>query len=752
MELLNVIENAPFGYSFNRICLSENSPVDFVCLYSNTVFKKIFGINEIDILNKKASQVTQITPLLNPSFLKVYHSVILNKSNEDFEFNSETIEKKYRIEVSSSSEDCFNCVFWEVPTEIESKGREELYSIIIKNLGEGVGIVDDNECFIFANATAEEIFEVPSGGLLGKSLEEFLSKEEYQKILEQTSKRKIGMKGTYEFILKRKSGELRNILITSNLQYDKSGKPIGTLGVFRDITERKRIEQNLFRSEQKLSQALSATLDAIWEWNYQTGETYYSSRWFEILGYDSNDLMMNYETWKQLCNPEDLDNCIRIINESIIVGKSDSYRIEFRMMHKNGVWKWILGRGKVISRAVNGEPLIISGTNTDISERKIVEEELIIREKRFRSIFDKTTEMVVLHEVIFDNENKPVDYRIIDANPAYTKITGIEREVICGKLGSEVYQSMPPPYFEEFSRVGLTGEPYEFNTYYQPMDKYFIISVVSPQENQFATITTDVTMVQQYNERLKQKNEELENYLYVASHDLRSPLVNIQGFSSRLKKQNEIIREILSKCDMELSEKSEILELLSAKIPMSFNYIFTNVAKMDSLINSLLQISRTGRVIMTIEKIDLNILIKKVINAFDFQLKEIDAGIAIDNLPDCYGDDTLLNQLFSNIISNAIKYRNKERNLKIKIKGRENFKKIIISVEDNGIGIATRHLKNIWDVFFRVKSDKEEPGEGIGLSIAKRIIDKHKGRIWVESVEGGGTTFFIELLRHSFNE
>jgi signal transduction histidine kinase len=284
------------------------------------------------------------------------------------------------------------------------------------------------------------------------------------------------------------------------------------------------------------------------------------------------------------------------------------------------------------------------------------------------------------------------------------------------------------------------------------MDKYFMISVVSPQTGQFATVTTDITAIKQIQEVVAAKNKELENYLYVASHDLRSPLVNIQGFSQRLQKQIGLINEVLSEHPLEPDIRQKIDNVTREGIPKSLDFIFTNVTKMDTLINGLLKISRTGRVKMSIQQIDMNILINNVIRALSFQIEEAGAQVIVENLPACYGDAALLDQLFANLIGNALKYRDTERQLLITITGQSWYNKVRYSVRDTGIGIAQKHLEKMWDVFYQVNSQSPDAGEGIGLSIVKRIIDKHKGKIRAESEDGKGSVFYVELPGQEFTE
>ncbi len=130
-------------------------------------------------------------------------------------------------------------------------------------------------------------------------------------------------------------------------------------------------------------------------------------------------------------------------------------------------------------------------------------------EEKYSTIFTSMSEMVVLHELVFDENGEPINYRITDCNDAFTKITGISRNAAIGRLSTEVYGTEEPPYLSEFSEVALTGKPYHYETYFQPMHKHFSISVISQKKNRFATVTTDITKLKQSELLLQEKNEEI---------------------------------------------------------------------------------------------------------------------------------------------------------------------------------------------------------------------------------------------------
>lgn len=152
-------------------------------------------------------------------------------------------------------------------------------------------------------------------------------------------------------------------------------------------------------------------------------------------------------------------------------------------------------------------------TFDSITERKQAEESLLASEEKFRSIFASMTEMVVLHELVCDEEGRPVNYRILDCNPAFTQITGIRRDDAVGQLATDVYGSDTAPYLDEFSHVALTGEPCTFITSYAPMDKHFDVHLASPEKNRFVTVTTDITERKQAEKVLEHQRKTYEQIL-----------------------------------------------------------------------------------------------------------------------------------------------------------------------------------------------------------------------------------------------
>jgi len=248
-------------------------------------------------------------------------------------------------------------------------------------------------------------------------------------------------------------------------------------------------------------------------------------------------------------------------------------------------------------------------------------------------------------------------------------------------------------------------------------------------------------------DELMQKNKELESVIYITSHDLRSPLVNIQGFSSRIEKGCEEIFRLLRREDVPEDLRAVLTPLLEEKIPGALRFIRTSGEKMDKLIGGLLRLSRTGRALLSPENLCMDRVLKAVVDSQTWQIQKLGATVQIDPLPGCRGDETLINQLFSNLVDNALKYRDAERPLKIHLSGIRSpqTEEVIYEVSDTGIGMAPEDQERIWEIFARIDPEGAVPGEGLGLTLAKRIVERHGGRMWVTSMRGKGSSFFVAL-------
>lgn len=241
-------------------------------------------------------------------------------------------------------------------------------------------------------------------------------------------------------------------------------------------------------------------------------------------------------------------------------------------------------------------------------------------------------------------------------------------------------------------------------------------------------------------EKLTLSKRELEDFAHVAAHDLKAPLVNIQGFSQELSHSCELLRSVLQ--DKKIDEKSR--SVLSENIPEAVSFILTSASKMDLLLSGLLRLSQLGRTLIKIELLDMNAMIDNVIGTMEYQIKETGVTVEVEQLPNCFGDASQINQVFSNLLDNAIKYLDSSRPGEIHIYGTIEHGQSIYCVEDNGIGIDAEYKDKIFEIFDRLKPD-QTTGEGLGLTIVRRILDRHNGSVWLESELDKGSRFFVSL-------
>ena len=246
------------------------------------------------------------------------------------------------------------------------------------------------------------------------------------------------------------------------------------------------------------------------------------------------------------------------------------------------------------------------------------------------------------------------------------------------------------------------------------------------------------------NTELSRKNKELEQIVYVTSHDFRSPLVNVQGFTKELDYSLKALASAVNSEDVPIDVREKVATILEEEIPEAMQYIHTSTSKMDSLLSGLLRLSRLGRAALTIEALDMDKLISDVASTFEFQIIEAGVELEISELPTCKGDATQINQVFSNLLENALKFLDSARQGVIRISGTKEEEQSVYCVEDNGIGVAPEYQEKTFEIFHQLNPDTSA-GEGLGLTLVSRILDRHSGRIWLESEPGKGSKFFISL-------
>lgn len=243
---------------------------------------------------------------------------------------------------------------------------------------------------------------------------------------------------------------------------------------------------------------------------------------------------------------------------------------------------------------------------------------------------------------------------------------------------------------------------------------------------------------------LAQKNEEIEAFVYIVSHDLRAPLVNLQGFASELGRSCDALEKFLRIVALPPADASRIQSILQEDIPAALRFISASTNKFERLIDALLLLSRTGKQELHFEEVDVRKVIDVTLLSLRKSIQSADATIEVDTLPSAIGDVTGIGQVFANLISNALKYVYPGRAAQIRIGGQIENGMAHYWVADNGAGIAESSQPRLFNVFQRFHPHLAS-GEGMGLAIVKRVVERHRGKVWAESAEGVGTTFHVHL-------
>ena len=220
--------------------------------------------------------------------------------------------------------------------------------------------------------------------------------------------------------------------------------------------------------------------------------------------------------------------------------------------------------------------------------------------------------------------------------------------------------------------------------------------------------------------------------------------MNVQGFSKELGILVKELAEIISHAGLSEKQQARTSDIVSKEFPEARNYILASVIKMDSLLKGLLKISRLGRASVTLHKINMDEMLSGVIKTLGFQAQQSGARVEIAALPPCIGDPVQVDQVFTNLIDNAIKYLSPGRPGIIRITGKSGNGISEYCVEDNGIGIASEHQAKVFDIFHRLDPQMCE-GEGLGLAIVKKIVSRLSGNVRIESELGKGSRFIVTL-------
>lgn len=279
------------------------------------------------------------------------------------------------------------------------------------------------------------------------------------------------------------------------------------------------------------------------------------------------------------------------------------------------------------------------------------------------------------------------------------------------------------------------------------------VTAMKPLQNEIAERKKAEEALNRSREELQSTNEELKSFAYIISHDLRAPLVNIRGFSEEFRATMEAGRSFLTKYVTVMNEEDRktYSEIFERDLVEEVGFIGASVKRMGLLINSILKLSRLGRIELNPVTVRTGDLVHTLLKTLEHQIATHHAQVSVGPLPDIVADRTAVEQIFGNILDNAIKYLEPSRPGKIEVTAEQNPKETVFLVQDNGSGIAKEDIPRVFELFRRA-CRLNVPGEGVGLTYVKTLVKRLGGRIWCESEAGAGSTFGFTIPVRALEE
>jgi len=500
--------------------------------------------------------------------------------------------------------------------------------------------------------------------------------------------------------------------------------------VVRDITRRKEIEDRLFESRQMLQLILDHIPQRIF-WKDRAGRYLGCNRIFAhdagldepaaIVGLTDRDLL-----WREQAE------AFQSGDRTVLATGAPLLAHEEEIPGPDGQRRWVR-TNRIALRDSEGLVIGVLGSHDDITIQKRAEETL---RKLSRAVEQSPTSIVIT------DRNARIEY----VNAKFTELTGYTPEEVLGQ-NTRVLNSgaTPRETFRQMWTTILAGLEWrgEFHNRKKNGQLYWEEAVISSLKNNadeithFIAVKEDITPRKQAEAKLKavlgeleRSNRDLEQFAYIASHDLQEPLRLVSSFVQLLGQRYR--------------------GRLDANADQFIGFAVDGAQRMQTLIQDLLAYSRVGREIRPFVPVDCGALMAQVVQTLSLAIREQHAAVTYDPLPTVPGDPTELGQLFQNLVVNALKFhRDEPPQVHVSAALTEDKKSWQFAVRDNGIGIDAEFYERIFVIFQRLHGRRKYPGSGIGLSICKKIVELHGGRIWVDSVKDHGTIFYFTLPRTS---
>lgn len=508
---------------------------------------------------------------------------------------------------------------------------------------------------------------------------------------------------------------------------DNSNKIYGAVSSIRDISAQKRAEEELRESKARFEAIAHIANDFIWKWDLAKKTLCWRQGPSKPFGYENVQTNSANDWWQDKVHPEDAKVLERTWDD-FLAGKIPLLRTEFRFRKANGQYAYVLGKAHIVERDSEGIPIQVMGAAIDISERRASEEKLL----QIATLVESTDDAII---------SSDLDGKILSWNLGAEKMLGYAAKEMVGETGGKIVEKFEELHALVTAKISKGESIKRFEVWCKKKNGEIMLQslTISPIRNSLGeiigscTIVRDITEVRQAEEKIKslaqnlaRSNEELKQFAYVASHDLREPLRTIASFAKLLDKNYK--------------------QKLPARALEYIKYMTDGAERMKHLIDSLLNYSRAEHSALSPQEIQCESLVGQVLEDLKFSIEESNAELIVHPLPKIRADEIQVRQLFQNLISNAVKFR-KSSPPRVTISAEAREREWIFSVEDTGVGIEPRDQNRIFQIFQRLHNPREFSGTGLGLATCKKIIDRHGGKIWFTSTPGKGTVFCFSLPR-----
>mgnify|MGYP002777075887 CR=1 FL=1 len=583
-----------------------------------------------------------------------------------------------------------------------------------------------------------------------------------------------------EYRFQHKNGSWRWIAETFNAYRDETEACWFVTVVATDVTALKQAETALRRSEEQFRLTLNFTNIGTWVWHLATKQATWNPNHFYLLGLDPQDYgpTVDDQIWRDRVHPDDLPQVEAAFAQALAQGHD--CEVEYRVVYPNGELHWVIARGHIL-RDEAGTPTEVLGVLIDVSDRKQAElqihqlnQALEFQNRNLEILVDQRTtelsrsnsqlqaeiqeryktEQALQHsEALFRQvfENAPIGITLAD--PKTLRFVALN-PAMCTMLAYEAAELMHLSFFDithpddlqqdlQLRHQLFQGQrsSYRLPQRYYRKDQQLLwaelaVCLIVNQRGDglyVMGLMDDITERKQHQDAIAQRtlqleaiNRELESFSYSVSHDLRAPLRHINGFVNALRNQ--------------LTQTEAIH---NPKVVHYLNIIATSGQRMSLLIDGLLTLSRAGRRQMERQPVDLGLLVEKAIQLVQDTYDHADrVEFHIGPLPTIRGDEAMLQQVFTNLIDNAVKFSRDRPHPQITI---QTIDAHIIQIQDNGIGFPMEFADQLFGAFQRLHPNTDFEGTGIGLAIVQRVMHRHGGTIWADSQPDHGTTFYLQF-------